>query len=303
MREYDIEDSLIHFNGFCTAYIEFGCYVQEHTHNALELVYTVFGHGEHIIDNNKLKAKRGTLIVMDYNCVHKIQSWETMKYYNVMFNAGFLTDKIDKMSRLRELMKEHFGFELSKGYMCVEFQDEETIKKVEELFFEMLEEGMQKRDRYIPITQCHLNEVINLMLRSSCAEERNPDDIVLMKAMDYVRSHSDSALKLEEVADRFNHKPEYFSQRLKEYCGMSFKQLLISKRLNDVVDDLMETDDSINEIIVRHGFTNKTYFYNVFEKNYGVKPKFIREYRNNYLRYIELKTKYKTKLTEFQNKI
>ncbi len=298
MQRYALEDRLVKCSDFGVSYIEYGCDVAAHTHDAIELVYVVAGHGDHIIDNNIIRAKRGTLIIMDYNCVHEIRAWETMKYYNIMFNASFLTDRLKSNSSLGELMKDYYKFDVDKSYFCVDFKTEELAKKIEELFFEMLEDGMRKSCRYIELTRCHLDEIINRMITNTQSQGNVCDDVVLLEAMKYITENSADALRLEEVAKRFNHKPEYFSQKLKEYCGMSFKQLLICKRLNNVVEDLMNTDEPVNDIILRHGFTNKTYFYATFEKNYGVKPKFIREYRNNYRRYLELKTKYKNQLTD-----
>ncbi len=112
-------------------------------------------------------------------------------------------------------------------------------------------------------------------------------------SMNYISNNSREGRHLEDGAKIYHYKPGYLSKKLKEYCGMSFKQLLIRKRLADVINSLLDTDKNIDDIIYECGFTNKTYFYDLFEKEYGVKPKFIREYRNHYRKYAELKVRYK----------
>lgn len=288
-----IEDSLVHYDNFAVSYIEYGCDVTEHIHNGIEIVYIVAGHGEHIIDGNVVNTKRGSLLFMDYNCVHKIQMWETMKYYNIMFSAAFLSDNIKKDANLQEILIKYYNVDIPGKFFCVDFEDEDEAQRIERLFFDMLNEGIKKNSRYIEITKCHFNEVLNLMIRTQQHQEKTCFDSVLVEAMSYIKNNSTESLKLENVAKKFKYKSGYFSKRLKEYCGMSFKQLLISKRLSDAVSELLTTSKSVDEIIQECGFTNKTYFYDVFEKAYGVKPKFIREYRNNYKKYIEIKTKYK----------
>lgn len=292
---------MVKCNDFGVAYVEYGCDIEAHMHDAIELVIVLSGHGDHIVDNNIFHAKRGTIIIMDYSCVHEIRTWETMKYYNIMFNASFLTDKLKKNSHLAELMKDYYNFDFDKKCFCVEFDSEKTVQWIEQLFFEMLKDGMNKSYRYVELTRCHLDEIINHMIANIQAQEKECDDRVLNEAMKYITDNSAHSLRLDDVAKKFNHKPEYLSQKLKGYCGMSFKQLLITKRLSNVVGDLLNSDKTIDEIIQNRGFTNKTYFYAAFERTYGVKPRFIREYRNNYRRYIELKIKYNNQLMDISS--
>lgn len=229
---------------------------------------------------------------MDYRCAHQIRMWETMEYYNILFKVPFLCEELDWETSLKELMRKYYHFDMTDSFLCTEIAGETERRRMESLFFEMLSEGMEKKERYMEVTRCCLDQVLNLMVRSCQSQSNIFIDQNMAAAMDYIRENSDSYLQLDEVAAKFNYVPKYFSQKLKDYCGMSFKQLLTAKRLQNVVNDLLETDDlSIDEMIQKHGFTNKTHFYNVFEKEYGVKPKFMREYKNNYRKFVELKLK------------
>lgn len=283
-----MEQRLVHFGDFSMSYSKYGHEESKHTHDGIELVYIVSGNGEHIVNGNVLKAKKGTLCIMDYNCVHQIRMWENMEYYNILFKASFLDRRLKRETGLKELMQKYYHFDITDGFFCVDVNGETEQSRVEQLFFEMLCEGMEKKERYAELTRCCLDEVLNLMLRNWQRESDIFIDRNMAAAMSYIRENSDSMLQLNEVAARFNYVPKYFSQKLKDYCGMSFKQLLTAKRLADVINDLLETDLPMNEIILKHGFTNKTYFYNVFEKEYGVKPKIMREYKKNYMKFLEL---------------
>ena len=153
----------------------------------------------------------------------------------------------------------------------------------------MLEEGTNKKERYEKIISCRLDEVINLMLRNIDITVNSEIDPMISRAIEYISENSAKPLKLEDVAAKFNYTPKYFSSKLKKYSGLSFKQLLVRKKMSNVIGLLWKTDKSIDEVIHECGFSNKTFFYEMFVKVYGVKPKFIREYRNNYNKYIELK--------------
>lgn len=292
MRCCTIDGGVFEHKDIKVNYMEYGHDEDCHTHDGIEMVYIIAGQGEHIINDKVIRTRRGSLIMMDYNCVHSFKMWETMKYYNILFKASFLGKDIERDAGLKELLKSYYEYDLNDRFLHVEL-NEEAAQKVEDLFFEVLEEGIKKKDRYTELIRCHIDEILNLMLRNMNMQNNNDDDLVFTEAINYISENCDKSLQLEDVAKKFNYKPRYFSNKLKEYCGLSFKQLLIRNRLSNVMYYLCQTQESIDVIIQKCGFTNKTYFYDVFEKTYGIKPKFIREYRKNYKKYLELKTKYK----------
>lgn len=270
-------------------FVEYGHSEASHTHDGIELACVFSGQGENIINDEIIRSKRGTIIIMNYNCVHGIRVWETMKYYNIIFKASFLNENLKRDADLNEILKKHFKYNTKNDFLYAELEDEETVQKFERLFFEIFSEGLEKKERYADLVRCYLDEIINLFLRNT--EQKNNDvDLLLSQIIDYIGNNSTQNLQLEDVAKKFNYKPKYLSNKLKEYCGLSFKQLLIKKRLDKVIYYLCQTNDSIDDISRRCGFTNKTYFYDIFEKTYGIKPKFIREYRKNYEKYKYIKS-------------
>lgn len=296
MKCYSIGSDPLNRDDIDIKFIEYGYDEPVHFHDAIEIVYVVSGQGEHIIDEKSFKAQRGFLTIMDYSCIHSVHMWENMKYYNILFKASFLSNSLDQDENMRQMLKQYFYYDLSDKFLCTEFHDVETAQKIEELFFEILEEGISKKVRYIDLIRCHLDEIISLTLRNVSQTVNSRIDEMLAEAIEYISNNCADALMLEDVAKKFNYNSKYFSNKLKEYCGLSFKQLLLRKRLSNVIYNLWKTEEPIEEIIPKCGFTNKTYFYEVFAKNYGVKPKFVREYRDNYNKYLELKANNKNLL-------
>lgn len=270
-------------------FVEYGHSEPTHIHGGIELAYVLSGQGENIINDEIIRSKHGTIIIMDYNCVHNIRVWETMKYYNILFRASFLNENFGRDVGLKEILKKYFKYDMENDFLYAEIEDEETAQKFENLFYEILSEGIDKKERYAEMIRCHLDEIINLLLRN-VYKDNNDVDLLLSQVIDYIGNNSNQNLQLEDVANKFHYKPKYLSSRLKDYCGLSFKQLLMRKRLDKVIYFLCQTDDSIDDISRKCGFTNKTYFYDVFEKTYGIKPKFIREYRKNYEKFLYIKS-------------
>ena len=216
---------------------------------------------------------------------------------NIMFKESFLKETCADYAGLKKLLKEYYNFDFTQDFLCVEFKDDKAKKRIEELFFGMLDEGLHKRERYEEIMRCYLDAIINIALRNYKEEHYGKVDVFMEEIISSVEKNCDQPLLLEDLAKKYNYNPRYLSNRLKEYCGLSFKQLLIKKRLDNVIYLMLTTEDSIDTIIRKTGFTNKTYFYSIFEKNYGIKPKFVREYRNNFRNYLELRTQHNDLLT------
>lgn len=299
MKCFSIKDNWMKCDDISINYIEYGYDEAVHTHDAIEISYTVSGSGEHIVNDSIIRAQRGTLIIMDYNCVHSIKHFESMKSYNIMFKEPFLTggDAAERIG-LGKLLKEYYDTDYSNGFISVRFQDERDADRIEKLLFDTLEEGLGKNTRYREIIRCNLDAIMNLAIRKMGKDCAISVDFFLEEVIKYIDNHSGEPLMLDETAKRFNYKPRYLSNKLKEYCGLNFKQLLINKRLNNVMYGLIKTDDSIEDIIRKCGFTNKTYFYDIFEKAYGIKPKFVREYKNNFIKYLSIKSRYKNLLSQ-----
>ena len=56
---------------------------------------------------------------------------------------------------------------------------------------------------------------------------------------------------------------------------------LMKKRIAHAMNLLIETQIPVQEIAVMSGFNNKTHFYKTFRKYIGVKPAFIRTYKQD----------------------
>ena len=287
MKRFSIQNGITPKNNIEIKYIEYGCDEPEHLHGAIELVYIVSGSGENILNGQSVRVGRGTLMLIDYECVHSIHLWDSIKYYNILFKSSVIKD--GEETDLKGLLSDFYDYDCRDGFLCTSVSDTEVQQEIEDVLYSMLEEGTNKKERYEKIISCRLDEVINLMLRNIDITVNSEIDPMISRAIEYISENSAKPLKLEDVAAKFNYTPKYFSSKLKKYSGLSFKQLLVRKKMSNVIGLLWKTDKSIDEVIHECGFSNKTFFYEMFVKVYGVKPKFIREYRNNYNKYIELK--------------
>lgn len=96
----------------------------------------------------------------------------------------------------------------------------------------------------------------------------------------HLQSNPDTDLSLEAVAKSMSISSSYFQHLYTKYFGVSFRNDIISMRIEYAKELLTGTTDSIETIAYLCGYNNEVHFYRQFRKNTGMTPT---EYRNTSL--------------------
>ncbi len=110
----------------------------------------------------------------------------------------------------------------------------------------------------------------NIFMRSYLAKKEVHNKDVIFRAMHYIRNHY-SDISLKDVAAAVNLNPAYFSNFFKRTTGQSYSMYLNKIRIEES-KRLLLTDCSLSEIAQRVGFSDQSYFTNVFRKVEGISP-------------------------------
>lgn len=101
----------------------------------------------------------------------------------------------------------------------------------------------------------------------------------LLSIKNYVETHYDQNLSVEQIAHTFQLSPQYMSRFFIKHTGMTLFQYINELRLEKAYRDLMNTDLSILNVAMNHGFPNEKSFIRVFKNGYGVTPHQYRKAR------------------------
>jgi len=93
----------------------------------------------------------------------------------------------------------------------------------------------------------------------------------------YLRSHYNEQLSVEQVARIINLNTKYFSQLCKSYFGSTFLEYLTSIRMEKAKQLLLTGDYTIREVAEMTSFSDGNYFSRVFRQTFGVSPSSFRE--------------------------
>ena len=98
----------------------------------------------------------------------------------------------------------------------------------------------------------------------------------LSQITSYIKEHYESELTLESVAEIFGYTPAYLSRMFQRYAGINYKSYLQNIRVEKAFQELANTEHTISEIALNHGFPNSKAMSRAFLKRYGIVPS---EYR------------------------
>ena len=112
----------------------------------------------------------------------------------------------------------------------------------------------------------------------SIEKSRNSDR--LAPILNYIHeNYFDVTLSNESIAELFSYHPYYLSQMIREHTGLSLHQYLISYRIKMSKKKLITTNEPINTIAWKSGFTSTAYFIKLFKSKVGVTPNTYRKER------------------------
>lgn len=93
----------------------------------------------------------------------------------------------------------------------------------------------------------------------------------------YVEQHYKEPVSLQDVADELGLNREYFCRFFKKTTGMPFLQYLNQVRMNHIYQDLLFSEESVQEILENNGVYSNRGFYASFKKSYGCTPREMRK--------------------------
>ena len=148
-------------------------------------------------------------------------------------------------------------------------------------------EGCFKEDPYFSLLQCReplelqgvLVEVCGQIKAYKQQKSEKKGKRVIEKAKWYIREHyREEQLNLSQVSESIGLSAVYFCSLFKEETGFTFVEYLNLVRIEQAKTLLRDSNMKIYQIALEVGYSNPSYFYEVFKKLTGKRP---REYAEN----------------------
>lgn len=241
-----------------------------HWHRELEILYILNGHAIVSMEGKRYELNPLDAIVMDYAKVHEV-IYELPQTMGICIHVS------------RQLLRRYLGDVEPMEIRCVGQRLTGDQQEAYDRLCSFLKELTvlyvnQKKTYRLKSTALVLNILACLIehfgtpvtLSATVAKTGNMER--LERICDYVEQHYQEEITLQEAADELGLNKEYFCRFFKQNTGSSFIRYVNQVRINHIYQDLLHTDEGVQEILERHGFFNQKLFYRMFKERYGCTP-------------------------------
>lgn len=253
-----------------------------HTHQFLELNYIVEGTCRQEINGMPYTLHKGDILLLDAGSSHQI---DALKADDIMVNLVFKDTQIS-LQTLEQLhgknsivyqflLKSHTHLNSEGNFLLLRSAQ---IERAHTLLQQMMVEYFDPK----PFSKEILSHSLTILLFELARSLPTLDELVQTSRDPYVQTlqlidEQYQTLTLTEAAAQLNFNKNYLSNLVKEKSRLTFTELLNQKKLMSAKLLLESTDLSIETIVSRVGYSNKTYFYRKFKEEFGMLPSKVRE--------------------------
>ena len=250
--------------------------------NHLVKFYIIFfayeGQGYHTIDFTDYNYKKGTVLLVRKDQIHKFFRSPNVKGYLLVFTEDFIISHLNKMQALKSMQL----FNDSLSFPKIAFNDVEAFSDFT-ILLKHLEVEYNVQDKFsIGITRSVLHIVITKLFR---IKAKNGHFVENKKYMSQFLAFQ----KLVEEDCFKSKKVQYYAQKLgvsSKTLNNIVKSVLIDSSAKSFIDErtimqikrlLISTEHSIKEIAYIAGFSDPTNFFKYFKKFTGNSPDVFRQ--------------------------
>lgn len=244
-------------------------YVPPHWHRSIEFSLVCKGEVILTINNQSRIIKENEFIFVNSSQIHTLEAKhpEEVEVLLVQISYDFLETIIPNIDSLY--------FDL--------YQESPAKKRLYEIFESFYEHTQHPQKHDELLINAHIYELMYLLLNHYLKEDIESDYELTKKrqhrVLDYIEKHYQEDLSLSSLAKVCHMNEEYFCRLFKKTFGINFKVYLTNYRLYRCFDDVVNSDKTVQDIALDHGFSSVKAFIIAFKKSYNMTPYQYRKYR------------------------
>jgi AraC-like DNA-binding protein len=237
-------------------------------HENVELLYFLDGKGHMIYDNEPIPVHKGDIVVVNSYSLHQVVPDGEMPHFCLIIGKSFCRyNDIDPSQLIfQALIRDN--------------------PQVSSLFQQVMDAYANREDSFgtARIKQTVLDLLLHLCLHYSTPRpvDRLTQDPALEhvhRATDYMKANMARKLTADEIAASAGLSKFHFLREFKRITGYTLIDYLNTIRC-DYARSLLESGRySVKEVAFQCGFTNNSYFSNVFRQRTGLLPSQVRPHR------------------------
>ena len=265
-----------------------------HQHDYYELLYVISGSVTHCIEQEQYSVHPGDACLLNHHVRHyeKLQEdadvfflalsdelFRQIIRFDVRFdenghissNSNPIYDLMIQSYQKEKFQKSYWDFQslLSADKVVTIFQD---------MFFQLITENDGRRPGFLLIIQGIIARILSSLQDPayySYTQYVLPSHIdeYLFYCIQDIMEETHGNISRGELSQRLSYSPDHLNKITQKYAGKSLLHFGRIFTLKEAARLLTQTDLSVIQILNQLGFSNSTYFYKIFQNQYGMSPK------------------------------
>ena len=245
-----------------------------HFHNLTEIGICRYGDGDMYLDNDVCRYQNGTLTVIPENFPHiTVSDGENANFWEYVFFD--MKSKVEELFPGNPVYQSRVIESLNKSAFI---SDEKKDKAIADIINLMIDEAKNKKPYYQKKISLQLKALIIELVRKCdvSLEEEQPvkgtNMAQIAAALDYINKNYDKQIKAIELANICSMSETHFRRIFEEYINMSPMDYVNLIRIQRACDLMKKTNDSMDLVAVKCGFSTTSTFNRNFKKYLNTSP-------------------------------
>ena len=260
-----------------------------HRHNYIEMVYLIDGETDYIIQDQYYRYQKGDICIINQNVRHMeipTGNFEAL-YFSLSkeFIQKYLNTekKRSKGLQLDDFINRNISYTKEMDYLEFHPITENVDRQINEICVHMLQEMIEKKAGYMDFVSGFMKRLIAILQVPEFYQCNNihytikDTEGLFERILAYIHSHP-YKVERSELSREMNYNGNYLSEVFLEHTGITMAAYIRNICLQEASRLLLNTELPVSAIIESLHYENRTTFYRLFRKKYGVSPA---EYRKN----------------------
>jgi AraC-like DNA-binding protein/mannose-6-phosphate isomerase-like protein (cupin superfamily) len=251
----------------------FGC----HWHPELEFTYIISGSMIYQANNNQYLFKEGDALFVNQNCLHSGAAYHHLncKYFAITFHPALISGHKNSIFENKYLFDIVASDRIPSAYLSTSDNDSKPIISI---LLELEKIYIEKAVGYELLIASKLFELWfylyqNIYVKLPNEPQKQDKNIIQIKsALDYIHAHYKENISLEDISDSCNLSKSSCCRLFKKIVHKTPFDYFLNYRIQKSIPYLLNEGMNITEAAILVGFSNSSYYSEVFKKYMSCSP-------------------------------